>query len=53
MDLKDGLYAEVVNLYSHWKNMDGTNNVMLMDDVAPYPKPIQLKVDENNMHYVN
>ena len=50
MDLKDGLYAEVVNLYSHWKNMDGTNNVMLMDDVAPYPgTPIQpWKVDENN-----
>ena len=42
MDLKDGLYAEIVNLYSHWKNEQGTDNVMLMDDVAPYPgTPIQ------------
>ena len=37
MDLKDGLYADVVNLYSHWENEQGTDNVMLMDDVAPYP----------------
>ena len=42
MDLKDGLYADVINLYNHWENEQGTDNVMLMDDVAPYPgTPIQ------------
>ena len=42
MDLKDGLYGEIVNLYSHWEKEQGKNNVMLMDDVAPYPgTPIQ------------
>lgn len=50
MDLKDGLYAEIVNLYSHWKNEQGTDNVMLMDDVTPYPgTPIQpWKVSEDS-----
>ena len=50
MDLKDGLYGEIVKLYSHWEKEQGKNNVMLMDDVAPYPgTPIQpWEVSENS-----